>query len=276
MLKTGKDLEDIEIQMLLEAVFRCYGFDFRDYATASLKRRIWKCIRDENLDNVSGFQGKVLHDPAAMERFLLALSINVTAMFRDPVFFLAFRNEIVPMLKTYPFFRVWCAGCSTGEEVYSLAILLREEGLYDRAKIYATDMNDDVLERARAGIFPIKAMKEYTENYIEAGGSGSFSRYYHADDQNAIFQPSLKENIVWSQHNLACDGSFNEFHAILCRNVMIYFNKSLQDRVHKLLYDSLGMFCFLCLGNRESIKFTPFEDRYEVLNERAKMYRKVR
>lgn len=270
------ELEEIEIQLLLEGVFRHYGFDFRDYAPASLKRRIRRGIQEENLRTVSGFQEKVLHDPACMERFLLALSINVTAMFRDPGFYLAFREKVAPLLRTYPFVRIWHAGCSTGEEVYSMAILLQEEGLYNRTRIYATDMNEVVLKKAKDGIFPLGAMREYTQNYLKAGGARSFSEYYTARYEHAIFQPSLQKNIVWSQHNLATDSSFNEFNVVVCRNVMIYFNKSLQERVHRLLYESLILFGVLGLGSKESIRFTPCETRYEELDRREKLYRKVR
>ena len=273
--KHSPDREALEIQLLLEGVFRYYGFDFRNYALASLKRRIWNTIRSEQLTSVSGLQEKVLHDPACMERFLLTLSINVTAMFRDPSFFLGFRSKVVPLLRTYPFIRIWHAGCSTGEEVYSMAILLQEEGLYHRCRIYATDMNEVVLKKAKAGIFPLKLMQEYTQNYLKAGGKQSFSEYYTAAYDNAIFRSSLKENIVFSQHNLATDGSFNEFNVTLCRNVLIYFNQLLQERVHKLLYESLDMFGVLGLGYHESLKLTPEEKHYEELEGREKLYRRI-
>ena len=274
-LKHSPDLETLEIQLLLEGVFRYYGFDFRNYALASLKRRIWKTIHSEQLKSVSGLQEKVLHDPACMERFLLGLSVNVTAMFRDPSFYVAFRTKVVPLLRTYPFIRVWHAGCSTGEEVYSMAILLQEEGLYHRCRIYATDMNEVVLKTAKAGIFPLRLMQEYTQHYLKAGGKQSFSEYYTAAYDNAMFRSSLKENIVFSQHNLATDSSFNEFNVILCRNVLIYFNQLLQARVHKLLYESLGRFGVLGLGHQESIKFTPHEKHYEKLEGREKLYRRI-
>lgn len=268
--------EEIEIRLLLEGVFQHYGFDFRDYAPASLKRRIWKCIQDENLHTVSALQEKVLHDPTCMERLLLTLSINVTAMFRDPDFYFAFRKKVVPLLQPSPFIRIWHAGCSSGEEVYSMAILLREEGLYDRTRIYATDLNEVVLKKAKEGIFPLGAMKDYTANYLRAGGSRSFSEYYTAKYDHAIFHRALQTNIVWAQHNLATDASFNEFDVILCQNVMIYFNRSLQSRVHKLFYESLVMFGVLGLGSKESISFTPYESAYEPLDDREKLYQKVR
>lgn len=273
--KNINKLEDIEIQLLLEGVFRYYGFDFRNYAPASLKRRIWKIIRSENLTTISGLQEKVLHDPACLDRFLIGLSVNVTSMFRDPSFFLAFRSKVVPLLRTYPYIRIWCAGCSTGEEVYSMAILLQEESLYQRCRIYATDMNEVVLRTAKDGIFPVGLMQEYTQNYLQAGGKQSFSEYYTAAYDNAIFRSSLKENIVFSAHNLVTDGSFNEFNVILCRNVLIYFNQTLQERVHKLLYESLCMFGVLGLGHKESLKLTPYDKHYEELENREKLYRRI-
>lgn len=268
-------LEDIEINLLLEGVFRYYGFDFRNYAPASLKRRIWKIIQAENLTSISGLQEKILHDPAYLDRFLLGLSVNVTAMFRDPSFYLAFRSKVVPLLRTYPFIRIWCAGCSTGEEVYSMAILLEEEGLYYRCRLYATDMNEMVLKRAKAGIFPLALMQEYTQNYLQAGGKQSLSAYYTAAYDNAIFRSSLKENIVFSAHNLVSDSSFNEFNVILCRNVLIYFNQTLQKRVHNLLYESLCMFGVLGLGHKESLKLTSHDQHYQELESREKLYRKI-
>ncbi|CAA9248095.1 MAG: MCP methyltransferase, CheR-type, partial [uncultured Chloroflexia bacterium] len=246
------------------------------YALASLRRRIRHQMQSEKVATVSGYQECVLHDPVCMERLLIALSINVTAMFRDPGFYLSFRKKVVPILRTYPFIRIWHAGCSTGEEVYSMAILLQEEGLYDKCRIYATDMNKAVLERAEAGIFRLADMQEYTSNYLQAGGVGSFSNLYTARYDHALFRPVLKQNIIFGHHNLATDGSFNEFNVILCRNVLIYFNKTLQERVHKLLYDSLVPFGFLGLGSKESLKFSACETAYNEVEARDRLYRKVR
>jgi chemotaxis protein methyltransferase CheR len=270
-----EELEDVEIQLLLEGIYRYYGFDFRNYALASLKRRIWNTVKTEGLTTISGLQEKVLHEPECLERLLLNLSINVTAMFRDPSFFLTFRKKVIPILRTYPFIRIWHAGCSTGEEVYSMAILLKEEGLYHRSRLYATDINETVLRKAKSGIFPLAMMQEYTQNYIQAGGKKSFSEYYTAAYGNAIFSSELKENIIFSLHNLATDNSFNEFHVIFCRNVLIYFNKILQHRVHKLFYESLIRFGILGLGRQESIRFTPHEQDYEQLVSSEKIYRRV-
>jgi chemotaxis protein methyltransferase CheR len=225
---------------------------------------------------LSQLQDRLLHEPASMERLLLDLSISVTAMFRDPSFYVAFRNTVVPALRTYPFTRLWCAGCSTGEEVYSLAILLQEEGVYDRTRIYATDINEQVLDAARAGVFPLDKMQQYTQNYIRGGGTREFSEYYVAAYEGARFSRSLTENVVFAQHNLAMDRGFNEFNVIVCRNVLIYFDKALQDHVHTLFYESLDSFGVLALGHKESVAFTAYADRYEPLDAVERIYRKVR
>ena len=270
------ETETLELQLLLEGVYRQYGFDFREYAPASLKRRVWRRVQAERAGTIAGLLALVLHDADAMERLLLDLSINVTSMFRDPTFYAAFRAQVVPVLRTYPFTRIWVAGCSTGEEVYSLAILLQEEGIYDRTRIYATDINETVLGRARQGVFPLEKMQEYTENYIRAGGTRSFSEYYLAKYEGALFDRSLTENVVWAPHNLVQDRSFNTFNTILCRNVMIYFDRALQTRVHQLFHDSLERFGILALGHKESIRFTGLENVYEELDVHEKLYRKVR
>ena len=269
------DLERIEIELLLEGVYRHYGFDFRSYAYASIRRRLWKRVEGEKLRTISDLQARILHDAEAMERLLLDLSVNVTAMFRDPSFYREFRERVIPLLRTYPFIRIWHAGCSTGEEVFSMAILLEEEGLYDRARLYATDINDVVLQRAKQGIFPLDRMQEYTDNYIKAGGTKSFSEYYTAKYDGALFSPSLTRNVVFSQHNLVTDRSFSEFHVIFCRNVLIYFDKKLQNRVHTLFYDSLVTFGLLALGSKESLKFSQYEPSYEKVSATEKLYKKV-
>ncbi|HEY0139446.1 MAG TPA: protein-glutamate O-methyltransferase CheR [Thermoanaerobaculia bacterium] len=270
------ELESIEVQLLTEGIYRHYGFDFRDYSLPSLRRRIWKRVYAEGLHTISGLIEKVLHDPQSMERLLLDLSINTTAMFRDPTFYLQFRKKVVPMLRTYPFVRIWHAGCSTGEEVYSMAILLQEEGLYDRCRIYATDINEAVLQKAKSGIFPISTMQENTSNYIAGGGTGTFSDYYTARYDYAIFRPSLRENVVFAQHNLVTDASFNHFNVIFCRNVLIYFNNDLQDRVQQLFLQSMEMFGILGLGKKESIRYTTVQDNYDDIDTDEKLYRRVR
>jgi chemotaxis protein methyltransferase CheR len=275
LARASDDLERIEIQLLLEAIYQHYGFDFRGYALGSLKRRLWRRAYGEKVETLSALQDRVLHDPAVMERLLLDLSINVTAMFRDPTFFKAFRERVVPLLRTYPFVRIWNAGCSTGEETYSLAIMLKEEGLYERTRIYATDINDRVLERAREGRFPLERMREFTANYLRAGGQEEFSGYYTVEGDEARFTDELTGQVVFAQHNLVSDAPFNEFNVIVCRNVMIYFGKALQDRVHELFYDSLDQLGILALGHKESIRFTRHEERYEPLDAQEKLYRKM-
>jgi chemotaxis protein methyltransferase CheR len=270
------DLETLEIDLVLEGIYQQYGYDFRDYARGSIKRRLWRRVYAEGLESISGLQERVLHDQDAMNRLLKDLSINVTSMFRDPDFFIAIRRKVVPMLRTFPFIRIWNAGCSTGEETYSLAILLSEEGLADRTKIYATDINETVLDLAKQGVFPLDKMRDYTENYIAGGGKTAFSEYYVADELGARFDDSLRENVIFAQHNLVSDRSFNEFQMIICRNVMIYFDRSLQERVHDLFYSSLGMSGVLALGRKESIKFTRNASAYEEIDSNEKLYKRVR
>ena len=270
------DLEQIEIELLLEGIHRRYGFDFREYAPASLRRRVRRRMEGERVKTISALQDLLLHDPAVMERLLLDLSVNVTAMFRDPTFFLAVREKVVPALRTYPFSRLWVAGCSSGEEVYSLAILLAEEGLSDRVRIYATDINQAVIERAKLGVFPIDKMQEYTQNYIRAGGSRSFSEYYVARYDGARFAHALVDGVVFAQHNLASDAAFNEFNVITCRNVMIYFAPPLQEHVHRLFYESLAVFGVLALGQKETIRFSPHEHSFEELDAEERLFRKIR
>jgi chemotaxis protein methyltransferase CheR len=270
------ELENIELGLLLEAVYRHYGYDFREYALASLRRRVWRRVQEERLGSITALTDRLLHDPTCMARLLGDLSINVTAMFRDPSFYVSFAERVVPQLRTYPFTRIWVAGCSTGEEVYSLAILLAENDLYDRSRIYATDINQLVVEHARQGVYPLDRMQEYTENYIRAGGKRSFSEYYVAAYDGALFDSALSENVVWAQHNLAQDGSFNEFQVILCRNVLIYFDRALQNRVLRLFYDSLARFGTLCLGNKESIRFSAYEDSFQEMDAEAKIFRRVK
>ena len=271
----SRELERIEVDLLLEGIFRQYGFDFRSYAYSSLKRRLWKRVNAEGVRSISELQHRVLHDSSAMEKLLLDLSINVSSMFRDPTFYKCFREKVIPVLRTYPFIRLWHAGCSTGEEVYSMAILLTEEGLYDRTRIYATDINEVVLQTAKNGIYASEKMQEYTQNYIRAGGTSTFSSYYTAKYDAAIFDSQLKRNVVYSQHNLVTDRSFSEFHVILCRNVMIYFDRKLQDKVHSLFYDSLVPFGFLGLGSKETLRMSKYETCYEQIDEREKLYKRT-
>jgi chemotaxis protein methyltransferase CheR len=269
------DVEEIELALLLEAIYRRYGFDFREYAPASLKRRLWRRAHAEGLKTMSALQDRLLRDAGCMERLLLDLSINVTAMFRDPSFYGAFREQVVPLLHTYPFTRVWVAGCSTGEEVYSLAIVLDEENLLKRCRIYATDINESVIDQARHGVFPLEKMQEYTQNYLKAGGTRAFSEYYLASYDGAVFDKRLVQHAVFAQHNLVSDKVFNEFHVIVCRNVMIYFDRMLQQRVLGLFHESLVRLGVLGLGRKESIRFSDYADQYEELDDVEKLYRKV-
>ena len=269
------EVEAIEIDLLLEAVARAFGYDFRNYGRASVARRIRGFLRAEGLPDISSAQARVLHEPASFHRLLSALTVSVTSMFRDPDFFLALRTELVPMLRTYPFLRIWCAGCATGEEVYSLAILLREEDLYRRSRIYATDLVEGTLQKARDGVFSAQLVPEYERNYRKAGGHRSLEDYYTKSYDHIVFRPELKQQIVFAQHSLVSDGVFNEFHLILCRNVMIYFDRTLQERVHKLIYDSLVPLGFLGLGNRESVKLTPYENHYVPVAGGQKIFKKV-
>lgn len=275
-MQQADDRERIEIELLLEGIYRLYGYDFRNYAYNSIRRRIWHRVNAMKLETISALQEQVLHDSESMKLLIKDLMIHVTEMFRDPELFQTFRRTVIPLLHTYPFIRVWHAGCSTGEEVFSMAVLLHEEGLYHKTRIYATDASEDAINQARTGTFPLRKMQDYTKNYLLAGGTGSFSQYYTATEKSVTFHPFLKENIVFAQHNLVTDRSFNEFHVIFCRNVLIYFNKPLQDQVHELFYDSLTTLGVLALGNRESINFSKYAANYEILDSREKLYRKIK
>jgi len=269
-----EELENIEIELLLQGLYAWCRYDYRDYAPNTIRRRIWHRVHEEKLTSITGLLDKVLHDPACLSRLINDFSINVTEMFRNPSFFLCFRENVVPFLRTYPSIRVWNAGCSTGEEVYSMAILLYEEGLYEKTKIYATDINPEVLKAAKSGVFPINYMRKNTDNYIKAGGRTAFSDYYSVVDNGVKFHTFLSKNILFAQHNLATDESFNEFNVILCRNVMIYFNKFLQKRVQTLLYRSLSMFGVLGLGDKEAISDPTVASYFEAIDAREKLYRK--
>jgi chemotaxis protein methyltransferase CheR len=268
------ELEHLETELVLEGIYRHYGLDFRDYARASVQRRLWRRVHLEGLSSLTGLLERVLHDPLCMERLQLDLSIQVTAMFRDPSFYRAFREIVVPLLATYPYVRVWDAGCSTGEEALSLAILLEEEGMLGRTQIYATDMNQPVLTRAASGTVPLERMREYTQNYIASGGRRSFSEYYETTAEEAVFDARLLANVHFAQHNLVTDGPFNTFHVIVCRNVMIYFTRPLQDRVHGLFLSSLERLGVLALGQRESLRFSAHVDSYLELDADERLYRR--
>ena len=273
---TAIDDERLEIQLLLEAIYQKYGYDFREYACAHTKRRLAHRRSLENMANYSQMQHRVIYDEEFFNKLLLDLSINVTEMFRDPWFYKRVRETVIPHLKTYPFFKVWHAGCSAGQEVYSMGILLNEEGVKERSQIYATDFNEKILAKAKDGIYPMDLVREYTVNYQKAGGARSFSDYYTADYDHVVMKRSLKDQILFSSHNLVTDGVFGEMNVIFCRNVLIYFNKDLQNRVLQLFYDSLCPGGFLCLGSKENIRFSNLADKFEVVAEREKIYRKKR
>lgn len=272
--KKEQALLDIEINLLLEGLYHLYGYDFRHYARSSIQRRLLYRMKAEGLSSITMMLDRVLHDEKAAERLLQDLSIRVTEMFRDPSFFLAFRREIIPKLRHLPQLRIWHAGCATGQEPLSMAILLHEEGLLDRTKIYATDMNEEAIRKAQTGIYRLSSMQEYTRNYIQAGGTGEFSQYYTTTEAEARFNQELLRSILYFQHNLVTDRSFNEFHVIICRNVLIYFDEELQSQVHRLFYDSLSTGGFLGLGSNESLFSLDKKIAYESVDSTMKLYRK--
>jgi len=269
-----KQIQNIEINLLLEAIFQKNGYDFRNYSKAHIRRRILHRLAASQLKNISAMQHKLLHDQQFLNELLDDLSINVTEMFRDPSFFLGVRKLVVPRLGTYPFIKIWHAGCATGEEVYSMAILLIEEGLYKISQIYATDISAGTLAKAKSGILTKDSVKLYTSNYQKAGGKKSFAQYYTARYEFAKLKNSLKENITFAEHNLVKDSVFGEMNMIICRNVLIYFDKSLQDRAIKLFFESLCPGGFLCLGSKESLQFSSFADEFEVIDKKEKIYKK--
>lgn len=268
------DLEKIEVSLFLQALYQRHGYDFRHYAQASVRRRIRRLLIKKGVSEVSSLIPLLLHDEQFAEEAIHEFSITVTEMFRDPVFYQVVREKIVSYLQTFPFIKVWHAGCATGEEVYSLAILLQEEGLYDRATIFATDYNELALQIAQEGIYPLKEMQQHTTNYQRAGGRKSFADYYHAQYDSARLDQSLKRNITFANHNLVTDGVFSEVHLIFCRNVLIYFDRTLQNHVLQLLTQSLSLGGFLCLGLKESIHLSDIQNRFRVVDEKARVYQK--
>lgn len=270
-MKTA-DIRQIEVNLLLEAIHQRYGYDFRQYSQASIQRRLLHHLAKTEFQTISDLIPKILHDEAFFTALFFDLSVTVTEMFRDPWFYLALRKKAVPFLKTFPFINVWQAGCATGEEVYSLAILLKEEGLYDRARIYATDFNDAVLEKAKARIYPLERIKEYSLNYQKAGGQKSLADYYRARYQSIIIDASLQDHITFANHNLATDGVFGEMHLILCRNVLIYFDRTLRNRVLSIFRDSLCYNGFLCLGSKETVWFSNVREDFVEFAAKERIY----
>ena len=266
---------DIEIRLLIEGSYLKFSYDFRDYSGASIKRRVQHALRQFDCNTISALQERVLHDPTAFMQLLQLLTIPVSEMFRDPEHFLAIRQEVVPILKTYPSLKIWIAGCSTGEEVYSMAILLQEEGLLDRTIIYATDINPRSLEKAKQGIFSLENIRAYTHNYQKSGGQRSFADYYTAAYDYAIFDKRLRENVTFADHSLATDSVFSETHLISCRNVLIYFNKKLQNRAFGLFSESLCHRGFLMLGSKETLDFSDYSTQFTSLLKQERIYRKL-
>jgi chemotaxis protein methyltransferase CheR len=261
-----KENENIEIDLLLEAIFRKYGYDFRNYSRAHLKRRIFGRMSRSNIPSISALQHKTIYEPEFFHKLLVDLSLNTTEMFRDPKFFMAIRDYAIPLLKTYPFLKIWHAGCSTGEEVYSMAILLHEAGLLDRCLIYATDFNQIILDKAAEAIYPVEHLKVYTENYNNAGGKASLSDYFTIQYNAAILDKNYKKNVVFADHNLVTDGVFGEMHMIVCRNVLIYFNRDLQNHVLNLFFESLVQGGILCIGTKETLMFSELKDKFTMLH----------
>jgi chemotaxis protein methyltransferase CheR len=267
-------LEELETDLLLEAVFRYYGYDFRDYEPSAVRRRIREAMLAARVSTISRFQERLLREPAFLERFLRSFSSTGLSMFSDPGFYQAFRTKVVPLLRTYPYFRIWHAGCSTGEDVYSMAILLQEEGIYQRSRLYATDMSQEVVKQARTGSFRVSAIDEFTANYQKAGGKHSLSQHFKKKGRRIFADASLRKNIVFSEHNLAIDGSFNEFQVIVCRNILASFNHRLRERVDRLIFESLSRFGILAIGQNESLTTMPYQEAFAVLDEGSRLYQK--
>ncbi len=268
------DIEKVESELLLDAIHRRYGYDFRQYSRASLRRRTLHAVSKFGYQRISDLIPAILWNEQLGRALLAEFSIRVTEMFRDPDFYRAVRLQVAPHLSTWPFLRVWIAGCATGEEAYSLAILLKEEGLYDRTKIFATDFNEDALKKAHDGIYALRDIQQYTFNYQKAGGRQSFADYYHAEYQSAILSPAIKANLTFAHHNLVTDDVFSETQLVFCRNVLIYFDRALQNRVLKIFASSLARGGFLCLGSKEALEYSDVADQFTVVDAAQKIYRK--
>lgn len=270
----AEDLFGLELRLLLEAIYEKYNYDFREYSRTSLQRRLQTAMIKTQIKTLSALQDRVLHDDDFFPQLLQYLTVPTSEMFRDPSFFNSIRTRVIPTLRTYPSLKIWIAGCSTGEEVYTYAILLQEEGLLERTTLYATDINPESLKKAEQGIFPLARMAEFTLNYQKAGGTKSFSDYFTAHYEAAIFDKGLKKNVVFADHSLATDSVFSEVQMVSCRNVMIYFERDLQNKAIGLFYDSLSPRGFLGLGSKESLRFSGLNDRFEELVPRDKIYRR--
>lgn len=268
-------IQDIEINLLLQGIRQVYGYDFLEYAESSLKRRLRSWLATSGFETFSQAQERILRDGRLFESLLQGMTVNVTEMFRDPPFFRSLREQVLPYLKTYPHVKIWHAGCASGEEAYSMAILLQETGMQGRYHMYATDINDVVLKRAKEGIYPLKTIQEATRNYQKSGGHASFADYYTARYENSILTSSLRENILFTSHNLTADTSLGEMHLVLCRNVMIYFKPALKERCLAMFDNCIAPGGFLCLGSKERLDGRKIRDRYEEIAPRTSIYRKV-
>jgi chemotaxis protein methyltransferase CheR len=268
-------ISDEELELILNDVLELFGYDFLNYSRASIKRRVARLISNDRFPSFAEFRFRLRSDKVYFERFVEEITVNVTEMFRDANFFATLRSQILPILATRPLIRIWHAGCSSGEEVYSMAIILKEANLLHKTLLYATDISPMMLEKVRRGLFPMSQMKLYSENYLRSGGTRDFSSYYTAQYDYAKFDEQLSKRIVLSTHNLVSDGSFNEFHLIMCRNVMIYFDKPLQDRVLHLFYDSLELLGYLALGAKETLKFTDVSSRFKQVENKERIWRKI-
>jgi chemotaxis protein methyltransferase CheR len=275
-LDAGSELEKIEIGLLLEGIRLRYGYDFREYSLAHIRRSILTAMAKEGASTISDYQDHVLHDPTCMQRFLGTVGVNVTGMFREPELMRGVREEVVPLFRTYPSVRIWVAGCASGEEVYALSILLGEEGILGRCAIYATDLNEDMLALARLGAYPLERVLKYEEGYGQSGGRSTLADFYSVAGRTARFSRELQTNVTWARHNLVSDASFNDFHLILCANVLIYFLPALQSRAHRLFYDSLIRSGFIGVGKRESLIYSADRDHYEQVRDGVNLFRKVR
>ena len=271
---TPPEVEPIEVSLLLEAIFQRYGYDFRGYARASVERRLQQFLSASGCATYTEVIGRVLRDDGFFHKLVPYFSVSVTSLFRDPFFYAAVRHEVFPLLRTWPHFKVWHAGCATGEEVYSLAILLREDGLLDRALLYATDISQPALDTGKAGIYSLEVLRQGSRNYLEAGGQGSLSNYYRARYDAGVMDSSLGARVTFARHNLAMDRSFGEMQLIVCRNVLIYFDQALQDRVLGLFADSLDNGGYLCLGDKETLAFSAMADRFTVVDDKARIFKK--
>lgn len=269
------NIERLEIELLIEALYRCYGYDFRNYSYNSVRRRVLHRVKVNSLNSIAELQHSLLYDETVADVLIGDLSINVTEMFRDPLFYSALHEQVLPLLVDYEHLKIWHAGCASGEEVYSMAILLSEAGMYGNSQFYATDFNDNILDKAKNGVFPLDQMRNYVRNYQAAGGKQQFSNYYHARYDGAVINGTLKKNILFAHHNLTTDASFGEMQMVVCRNVLIYFNRELQESVLNLFAESLCTGGILCLGSHETIQLSSVATKFETISDKQRIYKKM-